>query len=286
MVRRLVSLVGSGLVDDAAVLRFARLLGASFSRIAEAQVGALDEVLARLPETAATPTARVRVDTLIAEGDTTLVDLVGDALTYVWRRHLLAALGRWLDSEGSVTPRAVGFADIAGFTRLARTLDPADLALTIEGFESAAFDVVATYGGRVVKLIGDEVMFVANEFSAALDIALDLIDGMADVAATPSLHCGVAYGPTVDVGGDVFGPTVNLASRLTQIAHRDKVVVPREAITALQARSDLAVRPVRRVYDLKGIGRTPVATIARLNTPAPPERGQLGGRPTGPGDND
>jgi adenylate cyclase len=266
MARRLVALVGSDLLADDDVLRLARLLGVSFSRIADAQASVLDDVLEALPppDPAATPWERIRA--LEQDPDTSLLALLEDSLVYVWRRHMVAALGRWIGAEDDVGETAVGFADITGFSQLAKELAPEDLAAVVDAFERAAFDVVSAREGRVVKLIGDEVMFVADHLEAAVDIALDLMDRLAVGPHAVHLHAGVAHGPTITVGGDVFGPTVNLASRLTAVARRGRVVVPREFHELFEARPDLTVQRVRRIYDLKGIGRTRVVSVYRAGT--------------------
>jgi class 3 adenylate cyclase len=59
----------------------------------------------------------------------------------------------------------------------------------------------------------------------------------------------------------VFGPTVNLASRLTDIARRNTVAVPRPLAEAAGDRDDAEMRRIRRSYDLKGVGRTEIMAI-------------------------
>ncbi len=265
MARRLVSMVGADLLDDDAVLRLARLLGASFSRIAEAQAAVLDDILLSMPAGEPDLSPWDRIQAMERDPDTSLLALLEDSLVYVWRRHLVAALSRWLGAEEDLSECAVGFADISGFSKLTRELTPPELAEVIDAFETAAFDVVSARGGRVVKLIGDEVMFLADTLEDGVDIGLDLLDRLADRPEPVQLHCGVAYGPTITVGGDVFGPTVNLASRMTDVARRGKVVIPREYLLAMEDRADLETHRVRRVFDLKGIGRTRLATVNRLS---------------------
>ncbi len=252
--RRLGELIDEGLVDDSGVLRLARLMGSSFSRIAEAQLGAVDSSA---------------VEALLLGADQDLEGLararlaaLESSMLYVWRRHLLAALGQRIEA-GSDVVVAVGFADITGFTRMTKRLSQAELADIVDYFESAAFDVVTSYGGRVVKLIGDEVMYTSVDPADAVRIGLDLIDRAALGPRPVKLHCGVAWGATVDVGGDVFGSTVNLASRLTTLARPDTVVVPRDLGKRLAKITDLAIRPSRQIHDLKGIGPTRISAVRR-----------------------
>jgi adenylate cyclase len=262
---------GAGLLDDEMVLRLARLLGASFSRIADVQVDALDEVLLALGADASRE-PKDRLTELVDQHDNGVLALLESAMVYVWRRHLVAAIGRSLALDAGSTDLAVGFADISGFSSLVQTLTAHELAAVVDAFEVAAFDVVSAGGGHVVKLIGDEVLFTAPTVTQAVDIAMDLMDRMAQEPTMPQLHCGIAHGPTVDVGGDVFGNTVNLAARLTSVARRSTAVIPREHLADLAEREDLDVRRVRRVYDLKGFGATKVAVVRRR---APGEEGGL-----------
>jgi len=102
------------------------------------------------------------------------------------------------------------------------------------------------------------VMFVADAMAAAVDIGLTLIERLADVPDMPPVHCGVAAGPTVSVGGDVFGPAVNLAARLRDIARPGRVIVPADVDL-----DGLDVTRVRQTFRLKGIGETHVAVVRR-----------------------
>lgn len=239
-------------MQETDVLRLARVLGASFSRIAEAQV------------------------TLLADAgaldDHDLVEFMERSMLYVWRRHVVAALGRRLQVEegtfGAAEAATVGFVDIAGFSKLSKRIDTDDLGELVDAFEAAALEVIAEHQGRVVKFIGDAVMYLAPDLTAGVRIGLDL-QARAAVSDVPlELHCGVAQGPTVTMGGDVFGSSVNLASRLTDIARRNTVVIPRDFASQLEHLEDLSVRPVRRSYDLKGFGRTKVATVRLAERPA------------------
>jgi adenylate cyclase len=250
---RLRDLLDQGIIQDGDILRLARLMGASFSRLVDAQLNA---VINRLPTNAST---------VLADGsEHDVVSFMESTMNFVWRRHLLAALAQSLNAGETDAQQAVGFADLSGFSRVSKTGTPEHITEIVETFESMAFDVVSAHEGRVVKLIGDEVMYVAKTVDDAVAIALDLIVRLAPIEAVPPVHCGVAFGETVRVGGDVFGPTVNLASRLTGLARPDSVVVPRADGIHLLDREDLDARWVRRPYDLRGIGRTRIISIRPL----------------------
>jgi adenylate cyclase len=268
MVRRLGALSGSGLVEDPDIMRLARVLGAAFSRITEAQLAVLERVLEAFPadepageEPAGDDSRHLDVLALL---DESTVEALEDTLLYVWRRHLFAALGRRLRASSDASELlAVGFADLSGFTKLSQRVDAARLAELVDAFEAAAFDVVATQHGRTVKLVGDEVMFVADTLHTAVTIALDLADRLHTIPDMPPVHCGIAFGPTVAVGGDVFGDAVNLAARLTTVARRDTVVVPAVLAAQLEHGDDVETVRIRRAVRLKGFGETRVVRVRR-----------------------
>ena len=274
--KRLAALAGAGLVDDEAILRLARLLGASFSRIAEAQLAVVEQLAAALPGADPDLAGRERLAALVAAVDGSVLGLLEDSLVYVWRRHLMAALGRRLEAGDDAVEMAVGFADLSGFTRLSQRVSVERLGHLVDQFENTAFDVVSTHGGRAVKLIGDEMMFVASSLPVCVDIGLDLAARLRTIEGMPDIHCGIAYGPTVVVGGDVFGPAANLAARLTTIARRGTIVIPREAADQLAGRADIELLRVRRTFDLKGIGDTRIVAVRRTHeatAPRPALRG-------------
>jgi adenylate cyclase len=271
MAARLAGLLELGPVAEDEVLRLARLLGASFSRIADAQASLLDEVVTRHLDPGGTaggpdvttPSTADRLAALDSEDARAVLAMFEDSLVYVWRRHLLATLGRWIGPEDATGDLAVGFADISGFTRLSKALSPDEIAGIVDVFESTSIEVVSEHDGRVVKLIGDEVMYVADQVGDAVDIGLELVDRLATAVDPLAIHAGIAHGPTVTVGGDVFGPTVNLASRLCDVARRGRIVLTREAALELLDRDDLEVQRLRRTFDLKGIGRTRLCSVRR-----------------------
>ena len=264
IVRRLGTMIAAGAMSDDDVARLARLMGASFSRLVKAQLA----VIPALPAAVATGQMNGSEDLDRVDGDigSDAIDFVETTMNYVWRRHLLAALTQSLSVGADDERRAVGFADLSGFSRISKRASAEEITEIVETFEAEAFDVVSAHESRVVKLIGDEVMFVAESFDEAVEISLDLISRLLPIEAVPPVHCGVATGPTVLVGGDVFGQTVNLASRLTDQARPDSVVVSRRDGLHLLDRDDLDVRAPHRSVDLKGVGRMHILAIRPLST--------------------
>jgi adenylate cyclase len=185
---------------------------------------------------------------------------LGWLILYVLRRQLGAALRRRTSinaAEG--VPRqtmAVGFVDLVGFTALSHQLEADQLREMLGRFEALAFDVVAEAGGRVVKLIGDEVMLVCPEAVQAVHAALELLKRTATADIAPA-RAGIALGDLLLQGGDYFGAPVNLASRIVDRAPPGAVIVDEQAAGATAEEASLSLRPLPRT-PLKGIGVTPL----------------------------
>ena len=146
----------------------------------------------------------------------------------LFRLHVEAAIRRQRVAsrqgpEPGAFQLAVGFVDMAGFTPFAEDATPSELVALIEEFEARANEVVAECGGRVVKHVGDEVMFVEADPVIACEIALQLVESFADSAVAP--HAGVGYGLLIARGGDYYGSVVNLASRIADLAVPGEVLV-------------------------------------------------------------
>lgn len=224
-----------------------RVMGLALARVADAQV-----------ETLRRGDATVDVAALGA-----LVPQIERFLSYVWRRHMVAALLRAAAAEATPTGarQVVGFADLVGFTEIAQHLTERELSDLVERFESHAYDRIPGLGGRIVKTIGDAVMFAVDEPAAAATIALALVEACARDPLIPDIRVGLAIGATVAYEGDLFGQTVNLASRLVMLAKPRTVLVSDELGQALAARGSFTLHRLRP--KLKGIGRVRAWVVRR-----------------------
>src|SRR5436305_14146011 len=116
--------------------------------------------------------------------------VVEDIQNYVWRRHIASAAGRSLlrvGDAGESAEMAVGFADIVGFTRRSRGMKTDELARLVETFESTTQSIITEHSGRVIKTIGDEILFVADDPADAGHIALALVEAQHDKEDFPEL---------------------------------------------------------------------------------------------------
>jgi adenylate cyclase len=105
----------------------------------------------------------------------------------------------------------------------------------VSRFEDVAHDTVTALGGRVVKMIGDEVMFVTETATDATRIALALAEAYADDELLSDVRVALAVGPVLVQDGDFYGPGVNLASRAAGIAAPGSVLVSDEFHATLLA---------------------------------------------------
>ncbi|MFF5716813.1 adenylate/guanylate cyclase domain-containing protein [Streptomyces buecherae] len=221
--RRLAGLVEAGLLSEPMAVQVARSTGQTTARLADWQIDSFLEGLTEPQEPGMTRTeiAYPLVELLLPE--------LEEFIVYVWRRQLAAATGRVVqaqdDAEMVNRRLAVGFADLVGFTRLTRRLEEEELGELVEAFETTAADLVAAHGGRLIKTLGDEVLYAADDAGVAAEIGLRLIETMSHDETMPALRVGLAFGSVTTRMGDVFGTTVNLASRLTSIAPKDAVLV-------------------------------------------------------------
>ncbi|RBY87247.1 adenylate/guanylate cyclase domain-containing protein [Blastococcus sp. TBT05-19] len=238
------TLIDSGFVGPGSEASIARAMGQSLSRLADWQTDMLADSFARSVER----TGRaVGADEAVAAAQE-LLPRLREVQDYVWRRHLAANVDRLLAATGPGDRRelAVGFADLVGYTSRSRGMGGRELGAMVEDFESTAAEVIARHHGRVVKTVGDGVLFTAASATDAAEIGLELPAAW-DTAERPPLRVGAAYGAVLTRLGDVYSPVVNLASRLTSLARPGALLVDRDLADRLRATEDYRVRPLRRV---------------------------------------
>ena len=186
-------------------------------------------------------------------------------LVYAWRRQLAAVAGRALaerDAEAVSGVLSVGFADLVSFTRLSQRLEERELAALVDRFGRRSADVIAGAGGRLVKTVGDEVLFVADSAARAARIGLELAETMAEDPVLPDVRVGIATGTVLTRMGDVFGRTVNLANRLTALAAPGTVLADRDTTEALASDPDF-VLDAARTRAVRGMGLVRPGVVRR-----------------------
>jgi adenylate cyclase len=286
--RTLASLVRQGVFDEPTALGMTRAFARTTDRLAVWQVQLMAEAMGELPQTAADG-GEVRLDPTRGMPDPAtaraaaakladVADALEPLLVYAWRRNLAAAIARMVtdaepiqDQPGVI--RSVGFADLVSFTQLVRRLSERELARMVQRFEALASDVVTAHGGRVVKTVGDEVLFVVIGAAPAAAIALDLVQAMAEDDVLPDVRVGMATGRVISRMGDVFGTTVNRASRLTAVARPRTVLVDDGLAGSLASTSGFEMSALRR-RTLRGIGPVTPWVLRRADQAG--RRGMMG----------
>jgi adenylate cyclase len=225
-------------VGDEATLTLLRVLGASMARLAEAgstaiRLGMPDIQMEHSADELTTAKTYRRVGEFIPR--------LGVLIDAVFRHHTVSARtyfeGVVRDTTASVVC-GIGFADLTGFTALTQRLTATELSGLLVEFASAVNDVVLADGGRVVKFIGDEVMWVSSTPEQLAKVALDLVEHPGARDADLQVRAGLGYGSVLAIGGDYFGTAVNLAARLVAAA------APGQILASSDVRDELADWPV------------------------------------------
>ncbi len=248
---------GSSVFGKDTVNHLARVIGSSTDRIAEAIAGAVR--IDYGPAIRADPASNYveGVEAISAE----MLPRLGAMMDNLVRRHLLELVDiDWHADEDApvmVAHCAIGFADMVGFTSRAAGSSVGELTSLIDRFESEVTAAVVGSGGRVVKFIGDEVMFAFRRAADACKCARALF-ALASDEAIPDVRIGMAMGEVVSRFGDYYGPIVNVASRLVQSAPPRSALVTGALASLAQGETFASFREL----ELRGIpGRVSVAEL-------------------------
>ena len=271
--RIVAGLVRRGDLDEATALQLTRAFARTADRLASWQVQLVAESLEAEREAAGdvsadhSPTATAQAT---AEYLVSMADELEPLLVYAWRRHLADAVSRLLtDAEPETTEegiyRHIGFADLVAFSTLVRKSTERELSEVVKRFEMLSADVVTAHGGRIVKTVGDEILFSNRNAAPAAATAIDLVEAIATDELLPDVRVGLAAGRVMPKLGDVFGNTVNRASRLTAIAHPGSVLVDDIVAESLHDVSGFSLTPLRP-RTLRGVGKVEPFLLARAET--------------------
>jgi adenylate cyclase len=226
-VSTLLGIVESDLIDEDMGVNLTRAVGQTMARLADWEVATLVHRVEELETGADATGSRIgQAIRLVQQMNEPFEKLV----IYAWRRHLAAAVSR-IEALGAneedlhTTDVTVGFADIVSFTSLSNQLSQDRIGDLVELFESRCADVVAAHRGRVIKSIGDSVLFVNPDPVRAHDTAAGIINVVGGDPRMSDVRLGLASGSVVMRLGDVFGPPVNLAARLTRVARRNRIII-------------------------------------------------------------
>ncbi|WP_026537704.1 adenylate/guanylate cyclase domain-containing protein [Arthrobacter sp. 9MFCol3.1] len=262
----IVDLVRDGKLTEEAAISITRAIGQMTDRMVVWQIEALVEDMVQ-EQGVTDAVARKR---LVSELPN-LIDPLEEMLTYSWRRQLNAAVqrlavraeaglqsseeGREGDEDDAPLPlaRAVGFADLVSYTSLSRRMNEKTLAQLVQRFENKCAEIISVGGGRLVKTVGDEVLYIAETPAAGAEISLALSRAFTDDEILPQARVAMVWGRILSRLGDIYGPTVNLAARLTALADPGTVLVDSMTAAALEQDERFVLVP-RPAEDVRGFG--------------------------------
>lgn len=260
-----VRMVRTGQMDESSALAMTRAVARSVDRLSDWLTSLIREMLTDPDESG----EHRHVDAAdVADRLLDMNEQLEVLLLYAWRRHAVAAITQLLaeaePADVQIPVRTVGFADMVEFTPLVRRLTERELAHLVQHFYTLATDVVTAHGGRLVKTIGDEVVFVTDDAGPAAAIALDLVDELTESPSIPRLRVGIATGPVAFQLGDVFGTTVNRASRMTDVARPGTVLIDDACAAALTRVPGFRMLRLR-TKTLRGLGPTRLWVLRRTS---------------------
>ncbi len=258
------SAIDHGVLGEDTTFRLTRAVGQTMARLADWQVSTLIDQLEHDVEEGHADSRLQAAMALVATAGPAFEKL----MVHAWRRHLAAAASRLeaqgaLDEELLSTSMSVGFADLSRFTALSNELDDAGLARIVETFETRATDLITSHGGRVIKTLGDAVLYVCPDPVQATRIALEIVKRLSTSDGLPSLRVGLATGSVLSRLGDVFGPPVNLAARLSHVARSNRVLIDKATASRLGDDFETRVLPPRL---LRGFGNVSPITVSERRT--------------------
>ena len=230
--------VGAG---EASTLRLLRVYADSLRRLAQAEVELYEaEIEGRLREAGMDERQLMEFGTNFGER---IVVLLEEALLAIYRRHREHIWIEHSTNHAEVAleqaglhrrvprPHAICFVDLTGYTRITEERGDEMAARFAGELASLVEDISFRQGGRPIRWLGDGGMFYFKEPRSAVLAALDMVKG-ATAAGLPPTHIGIHIGPVVFQDGDVYGRTVNLASRIASHAGAGQVLVSQETAEA------------------------------------------------------
>lgn len=261
--------------DPALALRAVRTFGEGARRAADGALGVYGEAAAQLGDDLVGLPVDDAFDRLLRPW-ARFARRSGELAAWLAGRHLTRAIDEYsvvqteqiLATRGLVAarleaPPAVAFVDLTGFTRFTEEHGDEVAAGIALRLGDVTTETVAPFGGRVVKLLGDGVLVRFDDAAGAVEATLQLLAAL-PVSGLPSGHAGVAAGPLIVREGDVFGRTVNLAARISDVAPDGHLYMP-ASVAAELAAGRFEAHPVDAAQ-LQGIGLVDLVDVSRWPT--------------------
>lgn len=201
-------------------------------------------------------------------------DYLRRQMEYSWRRHMVALLRRSetevsqmeLTEASDVTlRRAFGFIDMVAFTNRSNELGSAEFIELVEEFDFTCRMAIHAHGARVVKSIGDAFLYIADDLDTGARVVTNVVDELRKVPGMLPVRASIVWGGVVSRFGDIFGPKVNLASRLVDVAESGTILTDSETAETLRS-----LMPGRYTLvpagspNLQGFGKIEAVEVRRM----------------------
>jgi class 3 adenylate cyclase len=246
-------------VEPDILLRMLRVYGENFRRIARSETGLWHD-LVDVPAQRAGATQRELLDQGAEFGDAIMSVVDGSTMAiyrrmqeHAWMSDLVEHLELALVEAGVYTkperPATMAFMDLSGYTALTEERGDVTAAELATSLAQLVQRTATHHDGEAMKFLGDGVMFRFRDPAAGVRGALEVIGETAPLGLPPA-HVGMHIGAVIERDGDVFGRTVNLASRLSGRAAPGEVLVSREVVEACEGA--IGFTPLGKV-ELKGV---------------------------------
>jgi adenylate cyclase len=178
-------------------------------------------------------------------------------------------MGRMLSQTENETSASatVAFIDLAGFSAIADVYGDLAAIEVLEIFENMVREALSGFGPPI-KWIGDEAMLSFAGPEAAIQALGKLLPSCRKEPRLPLTRAGLNHGPVIRRGSDLFGSTVNIASRIAALASPGQLLATQPVAEAASARG-IMVRSLGEVALRSVAGEVPLYEIELAPSPDP-----------------
>jgi class 3 adenylate cyclase len=257
-------LLGAQLFGADETLAITRVIGWAAARVAEAARAAFGKTIASMD-----PSSRTELELARANEAAALAWIKAQtAITHVMAEHPLRNV-RFVEAlMAGELEVAVAFVDLVDSTQWAAGLEPDDLTDALRRFEMQASAISAEHGARLVKLIGDEAMLVAEDPAILCAVAVAVCEVAEADPVLPPARGAVGFGFATARDGDYFGPLVNTVARASKVAAPGSTVATADVVRSLDP-SLWSAEPLEPVV-LRGVDDdVHLSRIVRRRRPQP-----------------
>lgn len=247
--------------EEGALVGLMRVYGESLRRIARTETQLWHQFV-DVPAERAGLTQRQILDSSAEVGEA-IAGLMDDATwsmyhrmqEHAWMNDLIEHIELGMVEAGVYArperASAIAFMDLAGYTALTEERGDRAAAEVATRMAAIAQRLAVTRGGEAMKFLGDGALFRFRDPAAGVHGALDVVDAT-PMEGLPPAHVGMHIGAVIERDGDVFGRTVNLASRISTRAGAGEVLVTSDVVESIGSEASIMFAPIGPV-ELRGV---------------------------------